>query len=419
MTRTDSSLRLAGALALTTATILVAAGCASAEPDAGEDLDFTFSFPSTENSPYEAIAQSYMDANPDITVTFNPVPAESYDTVLRTQLQAGNAADLIMAVPGSGSPIALLSLADADLLAPLYDSNNDLIPESSRALFYSGDELWGQPTDISVTGTVFNSSVGVDYPQDTTALMEACGSLEEGSSFFALAGSIPINAGLAAVSIAATNVYAEDPDWDSERARGEVAFASTPGWRDTLELIVDMDAAGCLQPGAAGAGVDALVQGLGGGTSLAAFIPGGVATEMAAGMGGKKLVVQSFPAAEGADSFIFASPDYALAISESSESKKGAQAFLDWFAEPENAAAYAKLAGSLPITGVEGLDLADTPYAPVAQLIADEQFVSFPVTVWTNQNVFLTLGTGVQGLLTGQQTVDGLLEALDAAWDGQ
>lgn len=401
------------------ATLVLVSGCSSPEP-AAESLDFSFSYPSTENSPYEALAKRYMEAHPGVEVTLNPVPSESYDTVLNTQLQSGNASDLIMAVPGSGSPIALLSLADAGLLAPVIGSSQDLVPDATAPLFVTGDMTWGVPTDISITGTIFNSSAGVDYPQDTSELLDTCASLSaDDVALFALAGSIPINTGLAAISMAASRVYADNPEWDAQRAAGDVSFAGTPGWRDTFQLILDMQAAGCFQPGAEGSGFDAIVSGLGQGTALGAFIPGGAATELAAGMGDQKIVVQSFPAPDDGTPFIFASSDYALAISKTSTHQAGARAFLDWFAEPENAEAYAQSAGSIPITGIEGVDLADSTYAPVEDLIDGRHFVPFPVTVWTNQNVFLTLGSGVQALLTGQQTVDGLLKELDTVWDEQ
>jgi len=401
------------------AAIVTISGCSGAEP-ATESLDFSFSYPSTENSPYEALAQSYMKAHPDITVTLNPVPSESYDTVLTTQLQAGNASDVILAVPGSGSPIALLSLADAELLAPVDGTSADLVPDMSSELFVTDDKTWGVPTDISVTGTIFNSSAGVDYPQDTSGMIDTCTSLSaESKSLFALAGSIPINTGLAAISIAASRVYADNPDWDAQRSAGEVSFASTPGWHDSLQLIIDMQAAGCFQPGAEGSGFDSIVTGLPQGTALGAFIPGGAAADLSKGMGDQKLVVEQFPAPDKGKPFIFVSSDYAFAVSKASTHQAGAQAFLDWFAEPENAQAYAEAAGTLPITGLDGVDLSDSAYAPVADLIDTSQYVSFPVTVWTNQNVFLTLGTGVQGLLTGQQTVDGLLTELDTVWDEQ
>lgn len=415
MTRKIRPLRLAGALVATSALVALA-GCSNAAPQPAEaSLDFTFTYPSNQNSPYETLAELYMDANPDAEVTLNPIPADSYDAVLNTQLQAGNASDVILATPGSGTPIALLSLADASLIAPLGGIGADLIPDTTAALFYTGDDQWGLPQDISITGTVFNSSAGVDYPRDESGLMSTCASLDDGVSMFALAGSIPINTGLAAVSVAATRVYAENPDWDAQRAAGEVTFADTPGWRDTLQLMVDMQTGGCYQPGAEGGGFDAIVMGIGQGASLSAFLPGGAATDLAGE--GSTLVVEPFPGPDGSEPFVFVSSDFAFAINAKSPRQEAAQAFLSWFAEPENAQAFAAAAGSLPVTGVEDLDLAGTPYEPVASLIEDGSYTALPMTVWTSQDVFLVLGSGVQGLLTGQKTVDQVLAELDAAWD--
>ena len=40
-----------------------------------------------------------------------------------------------------------------------------------------------------------------------------------------------------------------------------------------------------------------------------------------------------------------------------------------------------------------------------------------PNATWPNPAVYDALGVGVQGLLTGQTTVDSVLEEMDAAWD--
>ncbi|NYF14897.1 raffinose/stachyose/melibiose transport system substrate-binding protein [Pseudoclavibacter sp. JAI123] len=407
---------------LTAVAVVVAlAGCSNSSastPSAGS-LDFSFSYPSTENSPYAALAERYMEANPGVTVTLNPIPSENYDSVLRTQLQGGNASDVIMATPGSGTTLSVISLAQANLLAPLAETNAALVDEGSKPLFFVDGEQFGHPTDISITGTVFNEAPGVAYPESSEELLETCAALDGGTSLFALAGSVPINGGIAAVTIAATNVYAENPDWDAQRAAGEVSFAGTEGWRATLQLIIDMKDAGCFQAGAEGSGFDAIVNGIGQGTSLGAFIPGGAAVELGRSSPEAELVVESFPAPKGAKPFIFASSDYAVSISEASERKEAAQAFLDWFAEPENAEGYADAAGTIPITGIDGIDLTNSTHAPVAQLIADGQYTQFPVNIWSNPSVFDKLGSGVQALLTGQQSVDGLLGELDAAWDSK
>ena len=56
-------------------------------------------------------------------------------------------------------------------------------------------------------------------------------------------------------------------------------------------------------------------------------------------------------------------------------------------------------------------------YAPVGDLIAAGSYSPEPNLSWPNAAVYDALSVGMQGLLTGQTTVDGILESMDAAWD--
>lgn len=396
----------------------ILAGCSTSGNGADAGNQFSLTFPHAENSPYAAMAEKYMEANPEVTITVDPIPSDSYDSLLRTQLQGGNAADVFMATPGSGAPIALIALAEAGLISPLDGTADSLVPEASRDLFFVDDEMYGLPTDISVTSTIFNSTAGPAYPGSMDELMALCSTqAAEGVAFFALAGTVPINAGIAALSIAASRVYAEQPEWDKLREAGEVTFADTAGWRASLEVILELQEAQCFQPGAEGAGFEAIVGGFGQGNALSAFIPGGVIPQLSAGLPDDRLVVEAFPAEAGGTPFVFASSDYAMAISASSKHKPAAQDYLNWLAEPEQAAEYALLAGSLPVSGIEGFELEGTSYEPVADLIAAGDYTTLPVNSWSNPSVFDTLGGGVQALLTGQKNVDDVLAELDAAWE--
>jgi len=394
------------------------AGCNSSGDQAGDGSEFSLTFPHAENSPYAAMAEKYMHANPEVTIDVDPIPSDNYDSLLRTQLQGGNAADVIMATPGSGAPIALIALAEAGLLSPLDGTAHGLVPETSHDLFFVDDEMYGLPTDISVTSTIFNSTAGAEYPGSMDELMALCSDqATDGVAFFALAGTVPINAGIAALSVAASRVYAEEPEWDKLREAGDVTFSDTSGWRASLEAILDLQEAQCFQPGAEGAGFDAIVGGFGQGKTLAAFIPGGVIPQLSAGLPDDRLVVEAFPADTGDTPFVFASSDYALAISASSKHKQAAQDYLNWLAEPEQAVEYASLAGSLPVSGIEGFEMQGTSYEPVADIIADGNYTTLPVNSWSNPAVFDALGRGVQALLTGQKNVDDVLAELDAAWE--
>src|SRR4029453_18670050 len=134
-------------------------------------------------------------APPDGKITFNAQPNDSYDQTVRTQLQAGNASDVIVTSPGSGTGRSILPLVDANFLEPLDDSAKKLVPVGSEALFGKDGKVYGQAAEMTVVGLVTNETAakasGVsDFPSDFSSLEKQCSSLNSsGKSFFALAGS--------------------------------------------------------------------------------------------------------------------------------------------------------------------------------------------------------------------------------------
>ena len=118
-----------------------------------------------------------------------------------------------------------------------------------------------------------------------------------------------------------------------------------------------MNDEGCFQDGVAGGTFDNITAGIGGGTALTAATPGSAAASIG-GATGLDITVQAFPPADGQSAFTLASANYAWAINAKSDDavKASAQDFLDWVAQPEQAQAYADLAGYVPITGVDAAD---------------------------------------------------------------
>jgi raffinose/stachyose/melibiose transport system substrate-binding protein len=386
---------------------------------------FTFGYPADPagESPFETLAKEY-SADTGVEVETTALPGEQYGVTIRTQLQGGQAPDTLVVAPGSGQDQAVLPLAEAGLLQPLNETSASVVTEESRDLVYFEDQLYAQPTDLVAVGMIWNptaaSDAGVEYPEDIDQLLDSCPALADaGKSFFALAGSAPPNVGLMAQSIAATRVYAEDPDWNQQRADGDVTFADSAGWQDTLQTVLDLnETTGCFQPGAAGGGFDAITNGIAQATSLAAFTPGGAANELMNNVPGLTLEIRPFPPASGGQPYIFASPNYALAIAEASDDpqKQAAQEFLDWLTEPENAQRLAEVAGNVPVVGVEEATL-PPQYEPVKTMLVDGDYVPLPSNLWPNPSVYDALSTGAQGLLSGQGDIDSVLQAMDQAWD--
>lgn len=358
-----------------------------------------------------------------IDVEVIPYPADAYNTQVTTQLQAGNAADLMILAPGTGQPISIITLSEAGFLEPLDETSASTVPAGAEALFGSDGEVYGQPTGLAPVGLVFNAGAGAEvdvaeYPQTYEDLLDACTSSRDGGKTFSvLAGAIPFNTGLLAQLISATRVYAENPDWNDERLAGDVTFADTAGWQETLETIVEMNESGCFQDGAAGGTFDNITANLGGGTALTAALPGAAATSIGEATGAE-LTLQIFPPAKGQDPMLMASANYAWGLNAkaSDEAKASAQAFLDWVAEPEEATILAEDAGLVPIASTATEDLLP-PYQPVGELLETGAYVGLANATWPNPATYDALGAGVQGLLTGQKTPQQVLEEMDAAWD--
>lgn len=424
--RREFRVQTLGLLAIPVAAALGLAGCSGstgAAGDEGVEVSFTYATSNTLQNPYETLAEKYMDENPNVTITLNPQPNDKYGETTRTQIQAGNASDVIQTAPGEGQGQSVVSLGEAGFLEPLGDTAKNLVPAENESLFGVDGKIYGQPLDFTVNSIVVNEttvdSAGLDsFPASEKDLLAACADLSaQGKSLMVLAGAAGPNTGLTAQAISATRVYQDDPQWSEKRANGEVTFADSDGWKDTLQTILDMHEAGCFQPGAEGAGFDAITNGLAQGTSISSFIPGGSAVEIGRTAADQKWGIHPFPANDGGTSFVLASSNYALSVNAASKNKEAAQAFVDWMGQPAQSHEFAEISGQLPVTGVEDYDFSGSIYAPVEDSLKAGNYTTLPNALWPNPKVYDALSTGVQGLLTDQLDIAKVLESMDAAWD--
>ncbi|MCF6509461.1 extracellular solute-binding protein [Blastococcus sp. MG754426] len=421
--------RLGVLAAVPAVSVLTLAACGGGDEDggaagaAGPADSFTWAFENASGgaeNPWLVLAEEYTEET-GVQIETQPLPPDSYGLTMRTQLQGGNAPALMMFAPGSGQSSSVIPLAEAGYLEPLGEASAALVPEGSESQFGIDGEIYAQPTSLIPVAVTWNAGAageaGVEYPEDFDAYLEACRSLaDEGRSMAVIAGAVPPNPGLMSMAISATRVYAETPDWNDQRAAGETTFAESEGWQETLQTVVDLNEAGCFQPGAPGAGFDAITQGITQGTSLTAFLPGTAANELMNATPGLELDTRAFPPAEG-EPYLLASPNYVLSVNADADEgeKQAALDFLEWMADPENAERVTEIQGGVPITGPgENLNAA---YEPVRDLLESGSYAPLPNQGWPNPGVYDALATGAQGLLTGQSDVQSVLEAMDQAYD--
>jgi multiple sugar transport system substrate-binding protein len=105
---------------------------------------------------FNQIAAEYKQTHPDVTVTFDALPLESYTTTVTTQIAGGKAPDLAWILEASAP-----DFVGSGALAPLGDSiedTGDLVP-SATALWQRDGTLMAYPFSTSPFGVFVNTDL--------------------------------------------------------------------------------------------------------------------------------------------------------------------------------------------------------------------------------------------------------------------
>ncbi|GLY81991.1 ABC transporter substrate-binding protein [Actinoallomurus iriomotensis] len=412
------------AVTILAATVLV--GCGSGSTRSGgepQTITFSIEIANTIQNAYQDLANQYTKSHPGVTIKVNSISLSSYNTTLTTQLQAGNGPDVFYVNPGSGEAGSVSQLAKAGQLLELTDpATVDAVPADVNDLFAVGGKTYAVPVDLDAAGIIYNdqaaraAGIALGPSSSFSDLLAQCTAAKaKGKALFGLAGAEPANAAFFAMELAGSTVYGPTPGWNAQRAAGKVSFANTQGWQAALDAIVQLNKAGCFQPGAAGASFDALTNGMTRGKIFGFFAPGGGAKDiMTAARGAVKLTVVPFPSPSGR-TYLTAATSDGIAGNARTKSPKLVADFIKWFVAQPQAVRFANIKGDLPIGTVKATALLPQ-YSEISHAIVHKQYAQLGYLGWSNGQVYNTLGSGVTGLMTGQMTVDQVLRAMDRAW---
>ncbi|HKT57049.1 MAG TPA: extracellular solute-binding protein [Microbacterium sp.] len=429
MTHHRLSRRRIGLLAVPLAAgALVLSGC-SAGTAAGstEPKTISFAFGATndqDKAAYTSLATGFAKEHPGVTVTPVNLPAESYPTAVATRVQGGNAPDAFQSEGGTGQSYSIIPFAKAGLLLKLTDpAIMSALPTSQKQLWTYRGAAYGVPLGTNANGVIYNDqlakSIGVRIDASTSLdrIMAQCRAARaKGKTVYGLAGGAPANNAFLATGLATSTVYGPDPNWNAERAAGKTTFAGTPGWVEALTEIKKLSDAGCFQDGAASAGFDALTNGASQGKILGFFAPSNAAKEIMDAAGGHvQLVILPIAAPAGTKTYLSVSADQSVSASAKTKSPKLVTSFLKYILSDAGQEAYSKAVGTIPVTATASTTLLPQ-FDTVKGLITSGTVRGLPSTDWTNAKVYADLGTGVQGILTGQMTVTQVLQQMDSDW---
>jgi raffinose/stachyose/melibiose transport system substrate-binding protein len=371
---------------------------------------------------WNVLIANFERAYPNITVNITYGSTAVTNQLETTELAAGNAPDLLKTDPGCSSPVSVCELARAGDLAPMIDkrwTKWSLPLVTSLDKYHQG--LFAFEPTVSPHGIFTNDALfaklGLKIPQTFSQLLAVCQKAQaDGAVAMDLTGASPTTVMLTILGLATPTVFGRGTHWTAALKAGTVSFDGTAGWHQALQEFVEMNNAGCFQPGAAGTffGDTLFAQGQG-------LMTVGVSShkgDIDAASPQFSYTFHQFPAATApgqTTTFLETGPAVSVNAHSSAPNQAAAQTFVDFIARPDQNGLYARKTGGL--TQYE-FSKGQIPafMSDFATVINDNEYVLQPLLDLGNANVGLAFGTDAIGLITGQESTDDVLGAMDAAW---
>jgi raffinose/stachyose/melibiose transport system substrate-binding protein len=404
---------------------VLAAPSAQARPAGSGQVTISMLAITGSEQSFGVLIQNFERVYPNITVNVSYEPQTVAYTLEATELAAGNAPDVLSTFPGCGTPISMCVLAKAGYLAPMIKApwtRWSLPSVISLSKYHQG--LFGFLTSVGPIGVFTNDDLfrrlGLKVPQTFPQLLALCQRAKAAGTFaFDLPGLNETAFSWLVMALAVPDVYAENKGWQAELKAGKVSFEGTPGWHEALQQVIEMNNAGCFAPGASGTTTAGASAEFAQGQGLMMVLSSGSKSSIDDASPQFRYTFHPFPAgATAGPTPMMVGMGNGLSVNAHSSpaDQAAAQTFIDFVARPAQDALYAKIKGSL--TQHQFLHDQVQPFmsSSFVPLLAAHEYVVSPIQTWSNPNVGLTLYQDEVGLLTGQSTVDGILAAMDAAW---
>jgi raffinose/stachyose/melibiose transport system substrate-binding protein len=409
------------------AVIALGVGASQARPaGGGGPVTITLLTNSNNQAGFEVLVANFERAYPEIQVNVTYATMTVLDQLETTELAAGNAPDLLFVEPGCGSPISVCGLGPAGDLAAMVKEpwvKRTLPLVTSLSKFGAG--LFGFEPILTPEGMFTNdvlfARLGLKVPRTFAQFLQVCQRASAaGTSAMLLPGAAPSSVESVLLSLAVATVYGKDPHWNAQLKAGSVSFDGNPGWHEALQEFVDMNSAGCFQPGAAGTTLASAEAEFAQGQGL--MLAGGNSGSMGNIVAdGPQFSLSFYPYPGGTSpgqTMSYLHPAGLLSVNAHSsvQNQAAAQTFVDFLARPKQDALYAQVNGALTQEEfLKGqLPAFMSSFAPV---FANHKYVIEPDDYWWNASVLLALQNDAVGLTTGQETIDQVLQAMDAAWN--
>ncbi len=367
--------------------------------------------------PVGALIAAFEKQYPNVKVTPSFYPIASYGQAIQTQFQAGNGPDIVWGSPGTGNPNGLGLL---EKQGKLVDFSGQ--PWASQVpktfLGWDGNKLYAIPVGVFPIGGMQNVAAlkasGLPIPTTFSQVISNCqAAAKKGHIFNAMPGAV---GNLFGAALASDYVYNVDPNWNAQRNAHQVTFANSPGWKTTLERVIQMNKADCFGPGAASVQIPQAIPMIASGKAYTGLLPGDAVAAISAGLKGVQLAMFPWPGDSVAATKVTISFGQGLGANKSSSHLKQAEEFIAFAQTPAGQAIIANGQGVPSVDQYQKGQLTPAT-AGLESYVKAGKTTAYSALGFPNPAVYNVLGTGITGLLTGQLSVNQVLANLDKAWD--
>lgn len=417
---------------------LVLAGCSgfdaagSASSAAPSQAQITGTIKISSESGYAQFLepqQAFAKAHSGVTFVPTQAPSNTYQTLVRAQLDSGTAPDIMDVWGGKGNAMGVGQLAPKGYLADVSDqSYAKSMPAVVAADMSVDGKLYGYAPYVLATGVAYNTDLakklGVRVPETFDDVLSMCKKVSA-------KGVIPITLGnqtgstneLVPGQLANDIIYSQDPKWPTQVESGSQKFSGDSLWGRALKQGVEeykqMNDAGCFEKNSTGVSGTEAYQQVADGKALGTDIFANAIPGITADNPGIKLSMYSLPATNNANqTWVTGDIGLSTGVNAKSANMAASKAYVEFLATPAESAKEASANYGFPTSAAKSTKLNST-LTGLAKSYDAGRFALFPSAYYPNYNVKLTIVAQMEGLIAGSTTVDKAMAAIQTSYAGQ
>jgi raffinose/stachyose/melibiose transport system substrate-binding protein len=370
----------------------------------------------------DILIANFKRVHPGIDVKASYVTAGApYNSLVATQFAAGNGSDILWSLGARSGPTAVWPFAEAGHLANLSGSKwvKRMFPGTKWQLVYNKkvyawDMGFSALALINYNKTYFDDN-NLKPPTTFAGLLSLCKTISD-------KGKIPIIWGGASqavnnndmITLAGNTLLSKDPNWLAKKTAGKTTFAATAGWRRALQMIVDMKNAKCFAPGVEAVGIPQMQQQYASGQGVMMYTSPAVVTGAQVLNPNLKNAMAAMPAEKAADTRLTLQDSGGLAIWSKSAHLTAAKTFVTFFAREAQSRLFARTNNQISAFDAVKGRVPDAYQGIAAILKNKKQVLEVGYNaMWPNTQMNTLTGASIQGLFTGQKSVDDVLADMD------